>query len=369
MVSRARIRPRFIVRLTIVVLGCIFVSISTGNSPNSALPRLEIVASRLRNSDEPFIVLPRFWSREKAIRAGEQAKTTQQQRKKEGVSTKRLSDDWLFKLHRSSNKKSNKSQGAQDYYLQTIFSRIGQTNRFFVEFGFNEANYTSGGSGANTWDLHDRGWRGLLLDGSRHNEQINLHAHYLFADNIASLFKHYSVPNELDYLSCDMDSHDLFVFDGILKAGFRPRVITTEFNSNYPLELAITQIDPTILGVSTEGYDFEFKECAWGASASALRLVAEKYGYTLIGRISRLDLVWIRNDLIEQFWEIPPFEWFFDKARLGALHHGIQTSEMIFQHIMDYSVYLHEGDINRARTAAREKLVKSQLPCFREISE
>jgi hypothetical protein len=88
-------------------------------------------------------------------------------------------DYWLVDLHRFSGSKGQKSQGAQDQYFERIFAKTGTTNHYFVEFGFNEPNYTSGGSGANTWNLYDSGWRGLLLDGSRENTEINLHAHYL----------------------------------------------------------------------------------------------------------------------------------------------------------------------------------------------
>lgn len=147
--------------------------------------------------------------------------------------------NWIVDMHRLSKMKSAKSQGAQDDYLEIIFDKIGETNRFFVEFGFNEPSYTSGGSGANTWNLYDAGWRGLLLDGTRKNADINLHAHFLFANNIGEILNHHNVHKELDFLSCDMDSHDLFVMKGILDAGFRPRVITTEYNSNFPLDLAI----------------------------------------------------------------------------------------------------------------------------------
>jgi hypothetical protein len=96
-----------------------------------------------------------------------------------------------------------RSQGSQSLFLDKIFTVIGQTNRFFVEFGFNEPSYSGGGSGANSWKLYDEGWRGLLLDGGNENPSINLHKHFLFASNIAQLFATYNVPRELDLLSCD----------------------------------------------------------------------------------------------------------------------------------------------------------------------
>jgi hypothetical protein len=169
-------------------------------------------------------------------------------------------NEWIVTMHQWHDKKSPKSQGSQDWYLEKIFDKIGSTNKFFVEFGFNEPNYTAGASGANTRNLYDQGWRGLLLDGNNDNPSINLHAHYLFASNIANIFETYKVPKDLDYLSCDMDSHDLFVFEAILQGGYRPRVITTEYNSNYLLGMPIAQLDPEIIyGKLPASYKFSFR--------------------------------------------------------------------------------------------------------------
>lgn len=163
------------------------------------------------------------------------------------------------------------------------------------------------------------------------------------------------------------DSHDLFVLDALLRAGYRPRVITTEYNSNYPPGLAITQVDPTLEPRGAEGYQFAFRECAWGASATALRRVAEENGYTFVGRVDRLDLVWVRNDLVGEDWVVPDFEWFFDEAVLGQLHQAAQTSDDIFDHLMDYDVYRSTGDVGAAKSAAKAVLAKANLPCFEGI--
>jgi hypothetical protein len=37
-------------------------------------------------------------------------------------------------------------------------------------------------------------------------------------------------------------------FRAILQAGYRPQVITTEYNANYPVTDALTLIDPTMVG-------------------------------------------------------------------------------------------------------------------------
>ncbi|CAF5119133.1 unnamed protein product, partial [Rotaria sp. Silwood1] len=89
--------------------------------------------------------------------------------------------------------------------------------------------------------------------------------------------------------------------------------MTTEFNLNYYITDALTLLDPTInsSGSLPKNFRFKFQQCAWGASAGALRIVAESHGYTMVGRVDALDLIWIRNDLLKDCFRIPPFEWFF----------------------------------------------------------
>ena len=105
------------------------------------------------------------------------------------------------------------SQGRQDLILKTLFDRIGTANKYFVEFGFNSPGFDVGaeGTGANTEMLYRQGWRGLLLDGSRSNASINLHQSFIKSTNIVDTFQTHKVPIELDYLSIDIDSADLWV--------------------------------------------------------------------------------------------------------------------------------------------------------------
>ena len=81
----------------------------------------------------------------------------------------------------------------------------------------------------------------------------------------------YNVPEELDFLSGDMDSHDYFVMDNIL-THFHPRVVTTEYNMNWPEHMTLSQIDPQLFKSSQNLTDsFAFAGCIWGASASSWR--------------------------------------------------------------------------------------------------
>ncbi|CAM4984862.1 unnamed protein product [Rotaria socialis] len=278
---------------------------------------------------------------------------------------------WIYHMHQWTDRSGPYSQGSQDLYLEKIFSVFHTTNRYFVEFGFNTLSYGLNASGANTQKLYEDGWRGLLLDANNENTRINLKKHYLFATNIVAIFEENNVPKEFDYLSCDMDSHDLWVFRAILEAGYRPRVITTEYNSNYPITDAITLLDPTIVrnSVDIDKFEFKFSQCAWGAGAGALRIVAEAHGYKMVGRVGNLDLIWMRNDLLmNQCSLLPPFEWFFHDASIGKLHHRQQSSSDILSQIIDYETYVRTGgNLTASNRAAHSILKRRRLPCYESV--
>jgi hypothetical protein len=252
-------------------------------------------------------------------------------------------------------------------YLEKIFSVIQTTNRYFVEFGFNEKGYDTVGTCSNTRKLYEEGWRGLLLDAGNENPKINLKKHYLFANNIVTIFEENIVPQDLDYLSCDMDSHDLWILRAILEAGYRPRVITTEYNSNYPITDAIILLDPSIVGkIALANYEFKFSDCAWGAGAGALRLLAEAHGYTMVGIVEGFDLIWVRNDcLMNDCFRVPPFEWFFHNATIGTLNLVAQSSANILSEIIDYRTYVRTGgNLTASNIAARTLLKKRYVVDF-----
>ena len=78
----------------------------------------------------------------------------------------------------------HKSQGGQDVVVRAIFRAIGETNRQFVELGFNEPAQCVG-SGSNTCRLWLDGWSGVLLDATFSNASIGLHQVMLSSDNVA----------------------------------------------------------------------------------------------------------------------------------------------------------------------------------------
>ena len=193
---------------------------------------------------------------------------------------------------------SGRSQGKQDDILTRIFDAVGTSNKFFVEFGFNANSYEEG-SGANSEALYHAGWRGLLLDGRRSNKTINLHTAYIKSTTIVEKLTKHRVPSDLDFLSVDIDSADLWVLKAILGA-FTPRVVQIEFNHNFevegPLGAAITLPDPSTMPILNNRASWN-RTCYLGASAKALMLAAAERRYKLVAVEPVLDLFFVRHDV------------------------------------------------------------------------
>ena len=84
------------------------------------------------------------------------------------------------------------SQNGEDGIIEAIFAEIGVTNRYFVEFGCEQAVE------CNTANLLAQGWTGLLMDygGISKNPLADVKKEFITAENIESLFAKYQVPRD-----------------------------------------------------------------------------------------------------------------------------------------------------------------------------
>jgi len=227
------------------------------------------------------------------------------------------------------------SQGNQDRVLHSLFNhhRLGATNKFYVEFGFNQDSYDEAGSGPNTERMYKRdGWKGLEMDGSHENVTMNLRKEFITRENVASLFDKYDVPKEPDYVSVDIDSCDLWVFLGIVESEFRPRVFTVEYNAYWPLEKSVTNVCKRSDG---ELYRWH-GDNMHGASLGALNKAANENGYSIVYVTKVLDAFMVRKDLICPGTELP-IETFRDMTGLEkAVHKNPASPEELAMWMQEY---------------------------------
>lgn len=214
------------------------------------------------------------------------------------------------------------------------------TNRYYVEFGF-DANSFDLSIGANTALLREQGWTGLLMDGGHENTSINLHKEFIYDTNIVELFHKYDVPAEPDYVSIDVDSCDIWILLALAKV-YRPRVITIEYNRNFPAG-------------STFAWPPDCSE-QWqvdrvmGSSLGAIFLAAKDAGYRVVHVIHETDAFLVREDIAACLDILP--QWALETRVVGIPLHGPSQNETRNHIFVDYAVYRTTHDVEAARKSS-----------------
>lgn len=158
------------------------------------------------------------------------------------------------------------SQNGEDGIINEIFSRIGTTNRFFVEFGVQDARECN-----TRYLLEKKEWTGLWLDGKGDNKKIK--KAFITTENINKVFDKHNVPAVFDLLSIDIDGNDLWVWKA-LGRDYQPRMVVVEYNAVWSARKSqVIKYSP----------DFRWDGSPnFGASLSALYKLAKLKGYELI---------------------------------------------------------------------------------------
>lgn len=246
------------------------------------------------------------------------------------------------------------SQGNQDNILAVIFGRIGTTNKFFVEFGLDYVgsfncsesgmDHAASNAGLNTRLLAKQGWHGMYFDAVVSVPECNITRAVLTEDNIGTHFESQGVPHDVDYVSIDVDSVDLWLLRGLLLTKYRPRVISVEFNSNFPRDTKIT-------------FQRSWHEWAgrsvYGSSVGALNFIANEYGYTAVYIMEYMDIFFVRRDLLEQHCDMKSLLTYDElSAHLPLRIHKKCTHEDLTR-VLDLSLAL-EGEEKAANRRAVE---------------
>ena len=137
------------------------------------------------------------------------------------------------------------SMNGEDGVLEGLFSLVGVTNKFFVEF------YVGDGSQCNTRNLRERhqGWSGVMFDTHYENTPINLYREAVTAENVVEILaRKYRVPRRLDLLSISVGYNEFWILKALFDSKhFRPRVLVVEVNSKINKnESLTTPYNPTI---------------------------------------------------------------------------------------------------------------------------
>jgi len=263
------------------------------------------------------------------------------------------STDWALECHNQDRKEY--SQAGQDGILECIVKCIGTAieesrneditelgfDGTYVEFGFNSESF-EGGSGSNSyWLYKSRRWKGLLLDGQYSNSSINLHAVWITESNICEIFMSHGLGQyDIDYLSIDIDSIDYWILQSILSCGYRPRVISVEYNSNFPMD--------SYLSVTRDA-KFQLGNRLYGASFGAYKFLCQIHGYTVVAVAKYLDIFFVRTDLLKA----SKVRNFLASEVEGETHEPLTSRPDVENSVIDVSVLYHSrGNITKAKQAA-----------------
>ena len=232
------------------------------------------------------------------------------------------------------------SQGFQDSVLHSLFheSNLGTRNRQYVEFGFHVKDVEGSGpgsvigrhptlaelppAGANTELLQRHGWGGVRFDGDEEDKAHvpNMRKEFLTPFNIVQVFRKHNVTTQVDYVSIDVDSCDMWIFLALTDT-YRPAVVSIEYQASYLLNESISNVcvrpqDPHYRAFFTTT---KFTKQHWGFSSSLAAMVkaGTKRDYSLVWVEPYLDAFFVRNDLICRQKDGTPSVWQLNEENYG----------------------------------------------------
>tara|TARA_B100001094_G_scaffold227486_1_gene222003 strand:+ start:1403 stop:2206 length:804 start_codon:yes stop_codon:yes gene_type:complete len=201
--------------------------------------------------------------------------------------------------------KSIFSQHGEDGILEYLYSIIDLKKKYYVEFGASNGNTIE-----NTRSLRvNHGWSGLLMEGDK--ELVNqskglVNNEWITSENIMELFSKYEVPNDFDFLSIDIDSDDIYVFDEIDTEKYKPSVIIGEYNPGLPNHLPLSiEKGKSDYGINHHPQNQNFP-CYHGCNIHAWYVVAKRKGYSILTTCG-VNVVMVRDDYASNF-VVPPLK-------------------------------------------------------------
>jgi FkbM family methyltransferase len=178
------------------------------------------------------------------------------------------------------------------------------------------------------------------MDGAHENASINLHKELISSTNVVGLLRKYRVRTDVDYLSVDIDSSDLWVVRAILSAGYRPRLLQVEYNSHFPWGAALTFPDPATMPLASSDLAHWSGSCYYGASAFAYSKLAEEFDYVVVGLKAPVDLFLMPRALATAA-RVPTVD--LSTAPTLELHFHPPMNPRESQELLDYTVWRGAG--------------------------
>jgi len=175
------------------------------------------------------------------------------------------------------------SSTGEDGIIEKIFTVIKPTSFYAIEIGAWDGFLYS-----NTANLEAKGWRRIGFEANQERAvkcPTVIHA-FVTPKNINKLLKEQSVPEDVDFISIDIDSLDFYVWASL---EYMPKVVCIEHNYFWGQRDAVV---PFVEDLVWDGKDY------YGASTWNMFRLGLVKGYTLI-YIQSTNLFFIRSDILE----------------------------------------------------------------------
>lgn len=191
------------------------------------------------------------------------------------------------------------SQGGEDGIIDKIFSSLDIRQGNYVEIGADDGMEIS-----NTRLLREKGWKGVLIEGSsrfiklqdnvKNAELVNKYVSCEDGDRMDDILAETSLPKDFEFMSLDIDGNDLWVWESMVL--YRPLVMCVEYN--YTLKESLTIAYNPDHRFNNDNY--------YGATAAAFCKLAKDKGYDLIAFTPFLNLFFIDKDQDHPFQVLNP---------------------------------------------------------------
>jgi len=224
------------------------------------------------------------------------------------------------------------SQNGEDGITLEIIKRLNIVNGFYVEFG------TQNGSECNTRVLREKyNWKGLLMDGSHQNDNINLKKEFITRENILTLFNKHNVPKNFNLLSIDIDFNDFYVLHKILQ-NYSMDMIILEYNAYFhPNEDSIIKYDPN---GGWDGTNY------FGASLLSFTKLLNKFDYSLIYTEKKgVNAFFVKNIYNSLFKYSNNLSILYNSAKYGSGPRGSHTEDKKLRKYVSFNDIVTSFDI------------------------
>lgn len=119
--------------------------------------------------------------------------------------------------------------------------------------------------------LREKGWSGVLLDGTQYPPEHGVRQDFITPLNINFVYKKHALPDDLDFMSKDVDGQEFWIWMALQA---RPKVVIVKYNGARGGEVSETiQYDVTHVW---DGTTYQ------GASLRAPDKLAKDKRYTLV---------------------------------------------------------------------------------------